>query len=75
LQLPFLRLEDKAYSRRFLISVILAIVRESDCQTQPALQIVAHDDFETRRKLHWLELPTADDLACRSLSFLASDIV
>jgi hypothetical protein len=62
--------------------VILAIVRESDCQTQPALQIVAHDDFETYfpqvetpRKLHWLELPTADDLACRSLSFLASDIV
>src|SRR6516225_9667949 len=51
-EIPVIELRMKRILDQLVVSMILALVRESHLPAGTALQIVACDDFETPRKLH-----------------------
>jgi hypothetical protein len=65
-EIPVIELRMKRILDQFVISMILALARESDLPARTAPQIVSRDDFETPRKLRRLDSPEGNDLACRA---------
>jgi hypothetical protein len=64
-EIPVVELGMERILDQFVISMILALVRESDPPARTALQIAARGDFETPRISHRRVSRDVDNLACR----------
>src|SRR5215831_10588778 len=64
-EIPVIELGMKLILDQFVISMILALVREGAPPARTALQIAARDDFELPRRSHRLVSQDVDNLACR----------